>query len=594
MKNQNITKKLFYSFAAASLLSIAACSSDDDSVIKETSKIEFKDFSVEVAAGDTTLSFYAGANWRAALSSTSWIQIDPMTKAGSKGESKIILNWSAYTGITSRSTELTITVDGENPVVIRISQLPNEPIVVVNKTASLLQIDRKANGGRGLFCDTLMVESNVKWTVKQEPKWVDYEVIGSTEPQEGVPTSIKVVLKGKPNNFDAAVMEGDFVLGRSGDDSMNNTIAVQAVSELNVINADTEEPLSKVILKASPEAGGRFVGRMVIAANTNWNIANIPAWVAYTSDNNTAEYAQSLITRKTVSFEVKDSHLDTEAMNQTIEVKDDRTGLKSTVELVFEGTGNDYFESKLFFPPDFIFDASTYTPNWEPIEGTVLSMDFDMVSAKDYATLDEAPFEFFFVKTNEIKTFKEEVKWAFVDFAEVQTRAALNTKRLTLRVKDRNMDWEDFDKTEQRNAYIVVVPKGTSFDDMFVPGTEDLKEEYFLSSRLVRQKPIAKEMPEIDIPSEISFTSAGGSQSYGIRNFYGCSFMIDGNTTDAPGSWVLVQLEKDEDTDETIGARIIAQPNNTGKARSCVVDVVYYNTATEMDETIYSFTVNQD
>ncbi len=592
MKNQNITKKLFYSFATASLLCLAACSSDDEPTVKETSKIEIKDFAVKVAAGDTTLNFTASGNWRAALSSTSWIQIDPMTKAGSKGDAKIILNWNAHTGITPRSAELSISVENEAPVVILITQLPNEPIVVVNKTESLLNINPKADDGRGAFCDTLTIQSNVKWSVKEQPKWVDYEVIGTTEPQEGVPTTIQLVVKGKPAAFNAPVMKGNFILGKSGEASLDHTVELQTVSELNVFSAENEEqPLSKVILRSSPEAGGRFVGRMVVKANTAWSILDMPEWAATISTDNSAEYANKLITRKTVSFELKEDFLDTEGFNQTIRIRDEKTGLQSDVELVFEGTGNDYFESKLAFPPDFIFDASVYTPSFDYVEGAILDMDFDMVSARDYNTLEEAPFEFFFLHTNEIVIFQQQVYWAGVEMAPAQTRAALNTKKLTLYVNDRQMDFSDENKNVQRSAYMVVAPKGTLFDDLFDPATGELKNEFFLSSRLVRQKPVAKELPEADIPSEVNFAKEGGKQTFGVKNFDMIAFKIDGNDAGALGNWISFEFD---DMSNITEVSVIAQPNTSGKKRSSLIEIMYFDLATSEESVIYSFKVNQE
>ncbi|MGL4292241.1 MAG: BACON domain-containing protein, partial [Bacteroidales bacterium] len=511
MKIQYNTKKIFFSFATMALLSAVGCSTDnEETLLKETSKIEIKDFSFDVNQGDTTLNFFAGANWRATLSTTSWIQIDPTTKGGSKGDSKVILSWDAHTGIKEREAILTIAIDNENPYQIKITQLPNEPIVVVDKSESLLKIDTKAANGRGEFRDTLTVKSNVKWTVKELANWFEYEVLGSIEPQEGVPTTIQVVIKGNASKYNAPEMIGDFTIGKNADAALDQNIQVKAISELKVVSADNEtEPVSKVYLNHSPEAGGRFVGRLRVMSNTSWAITGMPEWAFASRMDNQDGYASSLITNQVVSFTVNDANLDTEGKQQTIVIRDAKTGLESSVELIFPGTGNEYFECKLMFPPDFKFDASRFMlPSWEPIENAVLEWEFDVLSAQNYTSLDDAPYTIHFVHLmNGYFPVQMQADWLYVDPAQNMQRAALNSKKMVLSVQDRNtgMDFIN-NQYADRSAYMFMVPKTVAFDDLFDEATGEIKEVYMNDVRMITQKGLTLPTPETTMPDVFDFT----------------------------------------------------------------------------------------
>lgn len=580
MKMQNFTKTLFFSFATVALLSAVSCSSDDD-VVSENSKIEINNFEVAVAEGDSVLSFYAASNWSATLSTTSWIEIDEMTKVGSKGNSKVILKWKASTSIKERIADLTIAVDGETPVVIRITQLPNAPFVKIDKEESILNIDKKAANGRGQFRDTLTIQSNIKWAVKEQSNWIEYEVLGNIEPQEGVPTSIQMVLKGKPAAFDAAEMEGVLVVGKASETNLDNTVAVKAFSTLSVESAVDGTPLTQIVLNRAVEAGNQFIGRMVVKANTSWRILNAPSWVHVSATDNATEYAASLITNKTVAFTVNDEDLDTESLKQQIIVIDEKTGLESEVELYFPGTGNDFFESKLEFTPDFKFDASDRTWN------------FNMLSAQDYTSLETAPFKFYFVHM--IKGMwpsRNEADWAWVELNDMPARAALNTKSMTLMVSDRNMMFDELnDKFEERSAYMIVVPNSVSFDDLFIGDTDDLKEEYLSTASMIIQKGVTLPKPDTNMPEYLSFGVEGGtSDTYEVSNFDKVSTYVDNNVID-PNFWVKVEFDYDESSPS--GIRLKTQPNKTGKERTCKLVFVNYVEANDSEEHVITVTVNQ-
>lgn len=595
MKSQNISKKIFFSFATAALLSVVACSSDkEDSVLKETSKIEISDFSVSVADGDTTLNFYAAANWRATLNTTSWINIDPTTKGGSKGENKIILQWAANSGIKQREATLTITVDGENPVQVKVLQLPNQPVVLVDKNESVLKIDHKAANGRGEFRDTLTVTSNIKWTVKETADWFSYEVLGNVEPQEGVPTTIQMIVKGDTKKFNAAEMAGNIVIGNSTMHDYDQEVSVKAISELKVVEVDNEEmSVSKVMMAYAPEAGGKFIGRIRLVSNTSWSISQMPEWASASNLNNDDIYPNSLFTNRVVSFVVNDEDLDTEELRKTILIHDDKTGLKAPVELVFPGTGNDYFECKLAFTPDFKFSASRFQmPNYEPIPNAILEWDFDVISAQNFASVEDAPFNVHFVHLmNGYTPVMMPAKWLYIDMVQSFGRAALNVKKMVLSVQDRNTGMDFMNNLyEDRAAYMFMVPKNVNFEDLF-DESEEIKEEYLNIARMIIQKGVTMPKPETNMPELFNFNAAGGrSETYEVSNFSMVSAYIDGEAVD-PSSWVSVEFDNEEGT--PYGIRVVTQPNTTGAERSVVMELRNYVEATDSDELVIAITVVQ-
>ncbi|MEG1586568.1 MAG: hypothetical protein RR346_06815 [Bacteroidales bacterium] len=604
MKMLNLKKSMFVSFAAVTLLGAVACSeSDDKNLTAIPSKIEIEDFSISVAQGDSTLQFYAADNWTATLSTTSWIEIDPMTKVGGKGDSKVILKWKESTGIKERSTELTISVANENPVRIKITQLPNKPVLILDREESVLKIDKNGAKGRGLFTDTMTINSNIKWTVKEKPSWIEYTFVDGKESQDGVPTTVRVVLSGSSDMFDKEVMADHVVFGAVAADDNNQSVSVKAVSEMVVVASASESdntPISKIVMKQSGSAGGRFVAQVVVKTNTGWILENIPEWAEASALNNATEYGKYLITQKPVSIVMKDESLDTDKMAQTVIFRDEKTGLRQEVEIIFPGTGNDYFESKLALPLDFSFHASRFNPDWSENPEAILSFDFDMVSAKDYQTIEEAPFNIYFLKSQNGFLYKEEVYWANVDFAENQlARTALNVKRLTLFVSDRNMGMEE-NKIESRQAYMVVAPKNVSFDDLFIPGTEDLKEEY--PGTLIAQSGIALVDPETDIPDVVSFEKEGGEQfftmtaitqySFVVRDFSKPADAWDAWTEFPTNDWISYEVEND-DQGNAAYLTFKAAPNETNKKREYLVRLTEYRTATEEEFIVKEFTVSQ-
>lgn len=592
--SQLIFKKImFVSFATVALLSAGACSESDDNNITELpSKIEVVDFSVATTKGDSTLTFYAANNWSATLSTTSWISIDPSTKLGSKGNAEIKLLWKESTSLKERSADLTIAVENETPVKIRITQFSNQPSLVIDQESSVLKVDTKGNDGHGLFVDTLVVNSNFGWEVKQKPSWLDYSFLDK-ESQEGVLTEVTLILTGRHAEFNAPQMSGNLVLGAPNSDTFDQTIPVTAKSVLFAYHSEADQTeVSKLILAPLGSAGNRFAATMLVHSTGLWKVQDVPEWLTISAADNMIEYQKNLLSTKNITVLIDRENLDTDANEATIKIVNEKTGQSSDIEVVFPGTGNDYYETVISLGKDFSFDATRRTEDYMPVPNAVLERDFEIISAQSYGSVAEAPFQFFFVKSYKGFTYKEEVSWVGADLKVSQARTPMKRRAFELYVNDRRDDWMDNNKAEERQAYMVTTPRGVAFDDLFVEGTENLKEEYIEKAIFIAQKglPIAK--PETNLPETIAFVAEGGeTEWFTASNFNMVSFMINKEII-PDDAWIRVELDSDE-MGNVNGVMLKAKPNTTGKDRSYTIEVLNYVEATDSEELVMTITVTQ-
>ncbi|MEG0948608.1 MAG: hypothetical protein RSE51_07450 [Bacteroidales bacterium] len=593
MSQLTFKKTMFVSFATAALLSAVACSESDDKNITELpSKIEVADFSVTTAQGDSTLTFYAANNWSATLNTTSWISIDPSTKLGPKGNAEIKLLWKESTSLKERSADLTIAVENEAPVKIRITQFSNEPSLVINQESSALKVDIKGNDGHGLFVDTLVVNSNFGWEVKQKPSWLDYSFLDK-ESQEGVLTEVTLILTGRHAEFDAAQMNGNLVLGASNSDAFDQTIPVTAKSVLYAYHSGIDQTeVSELTLAPLGSAGNRFAATMLVHSTGLWKVQDVPAWLTVSAFDNSVEYQRNILSTKEITVLVDRENLDTDANEATIKIVNEKTGQSSDIKIVFPGTGADYYETLIELGKDFSFDATRRTEDYVPVPNAVLERDFEIISAQSYGSVAEAPFQFFFVKSDKGFTYKEEVSWVGADLKAAQARTPMEKRAFELYVTDRRDDWMDLNKEEERQAYMVIAPKGVAFEDLFMAGTEDLKEEYVEKAVFIAQKGLPMAKPETSLPEEIAFAAEGGeTEWFTASNFNMVSFMINKEII-PDDAWIRVELDYDEMGNVT-GVMLKAKPNTTGKERSYTIELLNFVEATQSEELVMTITVTQ-
>ncbi|MGL4332581.1 MAG: BACON domain-containing protein [Bacteroidales bacterium] len=569
---------LFFALLLAITTIVVGCSKDE--VVKEQSRIDASDIMLSLDKGTQTISFYAAGDWTASLSTTSWIKIDPMTRAGVAGESKVIVEWDKNTGTKERVAELTIAVRDENPVKIRLTQLPEKASLTVDKTELNLTVKPQAGNGRGQFVDTISVKSNIKWMLKNIPAWIEYSTVGDKEPQEGIPTDIQLIISADPKKFDQTVMNSTIQLGAAASSDLDVALEVSAETVLKALDAD-KNPVSKLTIEKSVGSNNKFVASFHLVANASWEVKSLPEWVSVSLQNNSEEYASTLLTDIVVWFNMTNDQLDTEALSGKAVFVNKQTNTELSLDLDFKGTGNDYFEYEIDHNPDQLFDASAYDSNRNPVPVAILAKPMKMYTSVDYHDIMDAPFAVHFVHSSRGIVMQRPANWLYVGFPQepFAGKSPVISKELELSVQDRMNDLGD--KFEDRYAYMIVTPASVQFDDMFEGG--QLKLEYEIAAVLIGQKGMTRPPFSSDIPETVSFSAAGGEQIFSQLSGHeelGAQVQDD--------SWLTIDFAW---TDEGLKIKVITKPNTTGAKRSQTAAITEW--VGEDQVTLYEFVVAQ-
>lgn len=534
--------------------------SKDETVTKEPSKIDTSDIMLAIESGSKSFSFVAADDWTASLSTSSWIKIDPMTKAGSKGESVVKLEWTVNTSIKERVTDLTIAVRDENPVKIRITQMPEQAMVTVSKSEINMIVNPEAANGKGQFVDTVNVKSNIKWIVKDLPNWIEYSTVDNKEPQEGVPTDIQLVLSANPKYFAQTEMITSLKIGKSGSADVDATLNAKAITEMKALDTD-KKPLSSLVIRKSVAANNKFVASFHLVANTSWKLKSAPEWVEVSHTNNNTQYAMNLHSDIVVWLTMSNANLDTDPKSGKVVFVDEKTNTELSLDLTFEGIGADFFEYEIDHNPDQLFDATKFDENWNPIPGAVLAKELIMFTSKDYTSLNEAPFKAHFVHSNNGIATQQEALWLGLDFPmdPFNGRSPLVSKKLELFVQDRMNDYGD--KFNPRYAFMIITPASVSFDDMFEYG--QLKSEYRDASVMIGQHAMPRPPFTTDIPEVVRFKAVITDKDAQIFHVLSGPEELGSRVEDS--SWLTVDFDT-----KGGGVKIIVKPetNTTGKART--------------------------
>lgn len=584
MKTMKLNK-LFFALLLA-ITTFAVSCSKDDSITKESSRIDTKDIMLTVEKGTETISFFAADDWTASLSASSWIKIDPMTKSGKAGESKVVIEWVDNSSVKERVADLTIAVRGENPVKIRLTQLPEKASLIVDKSALNLVVKPNAGNGRGQFVDTISVKSNIKWMLKNIPSWIEYSTVGDKEPQEGVVTDIQLIISADPKKFDQTVMNSTLKLGTADGADLDVAIDVTAETILKAVNKDMQS-VTSLPLTFSSATGSKYAASVKLISNGLWKLKEYPQWAQPSAKDNATEYAATLNTEITFWFSVDSKDLDTDALKGNVVFVNEQTNTTASFELTFPGTGVNYFEYDLIISSDAPFDATPkYDAQWNPIPGST-SMDFNMYTGRDYNHLGEAPFAVHFVNSNYGIAQQIPARWAGVEILPdfKSTKSLLVGKKLSLYVNPRQ-EFED-DPYSARYAYMIVTSADVKFNDLFTENGK-LKHEYENVAKLFGQHGLEEPKFDSAIPETISFAANGGESVYEI---YSGPSMI-GTTLEYGHPWIEITFEKNE-MDRPSGMIIKTKPNTTGKERKEVITITEYKPSTDSEVDIYEFTVTQ-
>lgn len=575
---------LWLSFVLLATVSFTACSDEDKDEVAQ-SRVEIADFTVDQTEGAITLEFFAAANWTASLSSTSWIQLDPTTRSGGAGESKLKLEWQENTGVSERKSTLLLQIGNEPTYRIEVMQYPDQPVIVVSKTQLNLEVRPEAAGGKGLFTDTLVVNSNIRWDIEGLPSWVTLDANG--EPAEGRQTTIRLIFTGDASKFNKAEMTGSFKLTRISTPTVESVLDIKAVSTIDAINEEGAS-IQQIVMAPSPIVQDRYYAEFKIISNTDWELKNIPDWVATSTIDNATAYEGSLQTEQTVRFMME--NLDTERLSQKLQFTSAKTGAIKEVDLIFPGTGDDFFEVALYFQPDFEFAASAYDSNWNPLPSAKLDLPFSITS-RAYTNPNDAPYTIYFVKYENGWTYAEEATWVGVEAVQgLATRAQLVTKEFDLYVNDRRMGY-DPNPTQKREALMLAVPKGVAFEELFIEWTEDLKPEYEEKTYRITQSALSGGSTNFfaDFADEDTIPAAGITKIY--------RFETDAENfsvfAEAPEWAHVVDLVRDEFSGEVVGVEVIYEPNTTKELRVTNIHFTNYNTQIGDEETLFTLFVEQ-
>lgn len=575
------TKNIFRLLVILILGVFAACSETEE--IKEPSKIDVTPLTLESnSIEEQVIKFYAAADWTASLSNTSWIQIDPMTKVGSEGEAMVKFSCRANEGTKERSANLTIKVENEEAYLIRITQVPSGPYIIIEKEAINFEIDPALSNKRGAFVAEITVLSNTKWDLKALPEWVSYLAENDKESIEGINTTVKLQFQADPAKFTAMSMVENLIIESVTNPEIQAVRPMTATSEVATKDMAGQE-VSSFVMERSAAAGNSFMVAMTVEANTNWAIKtdNLPEWLQIPVADNEKEYAFSLVTKKTINLFLKEELIDTDKFETEITLVNPLLGLEKKVTVIFPGTGLGYFESTLRIPNEFEFSASRWDENWSPIPGAVLDMEFSMLSGTDYTNLFNAPFQFFFIKGQNGFTMKEEIYWAGIEYtgkSEQATYGPLHKHDFVLFLQDNS--------GERREGYLIITDKDVTFEDLFIEGTEDLKPEYDEAKTHFVQQGAPTGGFDCEIQENyVAFTKEGDTQLFEI---FSSPEMI---TADFGNSeWLSINFVYDEGT---YYLEVKAKPNTTGEVRFQEVNIMQYVPEDDSEKSIYSFFVEQ-
>ena len=559
-----------------------ACSETE--VIKEPSVVEISPITLEATSqGEQIIKFYAASDWTASLSNTSWIEIDPMTKVGSKGDAEIKLKWNENNGVKERISDLTLVIQDEEPRIVRITQLPKGPYVIAESNQLELVVNPALANGRGAFVSELTILSNVKWEIKSLPEWITYTTENDKLPVEGIQTEIKLLLQANPAKFNASVMTEKLILGNGANTDSDLEVEVKVVSSI-ITNNTAGQATNQIVLERSAAAANRYVGEMIVESNTSWTIdtQSLPAWLTIPVADNGKEYSTSLLTNKTVKVFFNEDLIDTDRLETEILVTNSDLNLAQKVTIVFPGTGLDYYESLLYIPSEFEFSASKWDANWQPVPDAVMDMNFSMLSGSDYTGMHDAPFKFFLIEGQNGFPLKQQAYWAGIDYegkAQGEMKTPLNKHNFVLWVQD--------NFGGRREGYVIITDKDVTFDDLFLNEEGDLKPEFDETKTYFAQKAAKQNDFECSIQDNyVAFGKASDVQHFDI---YSTPESVSTNITEH--EWLSIDLIRDDFGNMQL--KVSVKENTTGAARFQEVQVSQFISDDVPDEIIYTFLVEQ-
>lgn len=493
---------LIYSatISALVLFSHTACS-EDKGPAEETfgqTIFEVEPIIFEGIVGEQTaeIQFVAGAPWTATFtSSNNWVDASPTQ--GKAGNAVIkVTPYNDNKSSTLRKAQLMVLVDGsEEPYMVEITQksaAQSDLVITGDVNEGIMTLTADETGNK--FTGTLQIASSSKWEISTQ----DGELLTfghSAYPEDGKKTLIDLTVTADYNDFTNNGLSASFDLTVPGTTPI--TIEVKAKADCKVYELDTKaenetERLSYEFVDTL--TSGKFQLTFYVESNIAWELKNLPDWMEVAGELEIATNRKAdgtLQTRRVgVGLIVKSDALSVATRNASINLTNLQGEVLKTLEVEFKGIGNNFLEHDFIFPlydnsgNDFSFEANEnyFNPENQDDYGKTMELSFNIKTSLDYTTIDNAPYHLIMCKSENGFIRKEEVHWATLRMGDEVNNTSQNgvyTKQVYLKANNRG-DADDQNgittQTAIREAYIFILPKDVTFNDLF--DGETLKKEY--------------------------------------------------------------------------------------------------------------------
>lgn len=503
---------LVLAFSASAFM---ACS---DSKTEEVSLSPQDMFSVKTItfagiAGEQTavVEFDAPDAWVAEVHSISqWLQADQLH--GQAGHARITLTpRSDNFGVTARQATLQIYIDGYEAYTIEVNQesaSTGDIRVDGNISEGVMKLNANDTGTE--FQDTIWVTSSRRWTLQADAQCsqiLSFE--HQEEPQNGVETTIPVVVRAAYSQFAGPVFDGRFYIHT--EDGHGVTISVHAAATVNVYDAprarqNEVERVSYQLVDTLQK--GVFQTGFYVESNVRWVLADVPDWIETAQDWGTDAAVVTNVTssgkvnsqRQHVTLRVNAAALGRDGKTGTVSLKDDRGQILKTIYLTFAGVGSEYLTYSLTLPAvdpygnpwGFEATASAVNPDSPTDYWREISRPFSVTTSIPFNTLGDAPFHLLLVRADNGIARHEEVHWAHLEMGEGNSTSAggLYTRQMRIRANDRG-DEDDrrgiTSPMQWRYAMMFLVPVQVGFEDLWTPDGR-IRDAYAENFTLLAQK----------------------------------------------------------------------------------------------------------
>lgn len=486
--------------SALVLFSHTACS-EDKGPAEETfgqTIFEVEPIIFEGIVGEQTaeIQFVAGAPWTATFtSSNNWVDASPTQ--GKAGNAVIkVTPYNDNKSSTLRKAQLMVLVDGsEEPYMVEITQksaAQSDLVITGDVNEGIMTLTADETGNK--FTGTLQIASSSKWEISTQ----DGELLTfghSAYPEDGKETLIDLTVTADYNDFTNNGLSASFDLTVPGTTPI--TIEVKAKADCKVYELDTKaenetERLSYEFVDTL--TSGKFQLTFYVESNIAWELKNLPDWMEVAGELEIATNRKAdgtLQTRRVgVGLIVKSDALSVATRNASINLTNLQGEVLKTLEVEFKGIGNNFLEHDFIFPlydnsgNDFSFEANEnyFNPENQDDYGKTMELSFNIKTSLDYTTIDNAPYHLIMCKSENGFIRKEEVHWATLHMGDEVNNTSQNgvyTKQVYLKANNRG-DADDQNgittQTAIREAYIFILPKDVTFNDLF--DGETLKKEY--------------------------------------------------------------------------------------------------------------------